>query len=308
MAGDDEWIDAPGRIRTDQAAGSDEKGGGGGGGSAPRGHDAAGSDADPDADADADADADGEIDDTLLPVSTAPHSILPVRKSATARSDVPLVGSDPTSGAPELGSDVFVSTAFDGTVLLWDRRAGEGGDAKGLVRRFRPYRGKGGKSAGWCTSVSFVSAAFAKRDLKTDVLVSKPHSRYEHDQNRPAGLLRALTSMWRGTHPLSKSTTSAPRRLSRPCPFPTRLVPSVRSPPSRTGDTSSARVGTMSDCGTSRRRWRRLLLLVQKRRRREPEARECIRGTGGCRSGRRSCRDIMAERSAACVSTIPLPL
>ncbi|KWU47061.1 WD40 repeat-like protein [Rhodotorula sp. JG-1b] len=67
-------------------------------------------------------------------------------------ADVPLVASDTTSAAPELGSDVFVSTAFDGTVLLWDRRAGEGGEAKGLVRRFRPYQGKGGKSAGWCTS------------------------------------------------------------------------------------------------------------------------------------------------------------
>ncbi|GAA5883383.1 hypothetical protein JCM3774_004870 [Rhodotorula dairenensis] len=156
--GDAEWIDAPGRIRTDEAA----DGGVRDGGASRPGPDRSANDPDAaasDIDADADADADGEIDDTLLPVSTAPHSILPVRKSDTARSDVPLVGTGSSSTPEELSSDVFASTAFDGTVLLWDRRAGEAGGgggggrgAKGLVQRFGPYRGQGGKSAGWCTS------------------------------------------------------------------------------------------------------------------------------------------------------------
>lgn len=157
MADDDgEWIDAPGRVRIDEAALAGGEAGGeaeskaeskvdsaADGGANGRDEDATGSD----------ADADGEIDETLAPASTSPHSILPPKKPETARDDVPLVGAGADAG--EMSRDVFVSTALDGQVLLWDRRVGEGA-APGLVHRFDDYRGKGEgkKRDGWSTSVS----------------------------------------------------------------------------------------------------------------------------------------------------------
>lgn len=147
----EDWVDAPGRIRTDEAGASADQRDGTEKSSQPaaNGESAPDTTAADGAGSDGDEDAEGEIDDTLLPVSTSPHSILPKPKSETARDDVPLVSAD---DLPELSRDVSVSTALDGSVLLWDRRAGEG-EAKGLVRSFGAYDRKGGRSGGYCTSV-----------------------------------------------------------------------------------------------------------------------------------------------------------
>ncbi|GAA5895414.1 hypothetical protein JCM8208_006003 [Rhodotorula glutinis] len=164
--------DAPGRVRADEAAAAaaddDEAAGARGARAGTRSRrastraaaaakkdEAAPPPSAADEDADADADADGEIDDSVL-TNTSPHAALPSRVPDYAKPDrIPLVGSsDDLGGATS--DDVFVSTGLDGTVLLWDRRVGEG---RGVVRRWDGYEAPGGErgkkegaSGGRCTS------------------------------------------------------------------------------------------------------------------------------------------------------------
>ena len=183
---DERREDAPGRVRTDEAAASaaaaedDEPAGARGGAgtrsrrastraaAAAKKDDSAPPPAADDADADADADADGEIDDSVL-TNTSPHAALPSRVPDYAKPDrIPLVGSDGADLGGATSDDVFVSTGLDGTVLLWDRRVGEG---KGVVRRWDGYEAPGGErgkkegaSGGRCTSVRrlFLSLVYSR--------------------------------------------------------------------------------------------------------------------------------------------------
>ncbi|KAK4335245.1 Transcription factor SPT8 [Rhodotorula toruloides] len=192
-----EWVDAPGRVRVDEAGGEGKRKG------AEKGQEANGADEDEDADADADADAEGEVDDL-----TNPHSILPSRPDPG--KDVPVVGAGKADQG-ELSSDVFISTGLDGTVVLWDRRVGEGqGGPKGAVGKFAAFDGRGGKSGARCTSAcwspsgSHIYVARRSPSIQIyDLRSSSPLSTLSLPTS--TGPVSAVTALPNGRHLLSAS-------------------------------------------------------------------------------------------------------